>query len=167
MQLAWIFVQWQQRVLAHMIELTVFLGQRGIILTLLRLVARRMCNTSELDRRFNSIEHHLWWDIDSVAINVTGCVPPCDYYFYKLEKVVGEYDRINSDNAHKYEYLVQIYYMHTMTEIVEEFFAFDLQGLLGELGGSLGLFLGWSCWHAGCQLVDLVTMAMRSLKTKK
>ncbi len=42
---------------------------------------------------------------------------------------------------------------------MEEFEAFDAFSLVGELGGALGLFLGWSCLNL---LLDLVQIGVNS-----
>ena len=51
-----------------------------------------------------------------------------------------------------------------MTEVSEEFEAFDKFSLVGEIGGALGLFLGWSCLQL---IMDLVNILIRNLSKKK
>ncbi len=55
----------------------------------------------------------------------------------------------------------QVYYLEKVTEIQEEFEAFDVFSLVGELGGALGLFLGWSCLNLLLDLVQVPIDRMR------
>ncbi len=55
--------------------------------------------------------------------------------------------------------LLQVYYAEAVTETVEEFEAFDVFSLVGELGGALGLFLGWSCLNLLLELAQVAVNA--------
>jgi len=92
----------------------------------------------------------LWWDIDSHAAKFTGCLLPCTYELYSLQHLKYEFEeRENFDFGigltNGTAYGIQIFYLDDMTTEEEEFFAFDVYSLLGEIGGAIGLFLGWSC----------------------
>ncbi len=50
----------------------------------------------------------------------------------------------------------KLFYVERVTEVTEEFVSFDEFSLVGEMGGALGLFLGWSCLDV---LVDFIEVA--------
>jgi len=52
---------------------------------------------------------------------------------------------------------LQIFYQEAVTTVVEEYEAFDIFSLVGEMGGALGLFLGWSCLNILLDLIGLLT----------
>ena len=51
-----------------------------------------------------------------------------------------------------------------MTEVQEEYESFDVFSLVGEMGGALGLFLGWSCLNL---LVDFFEFLSGYCKNQK
>ncbi len=54
-------------------------------------------------------------------------------------------------------FLSKLFYVEHVTEVTEEYESFDVFSLIGEMGGALGLFLGWSCLNV---LVDVVEFAV-------
>ena len=63
---------------------------------------------------------------------------------------------------------MQIFFDHPVTYVVEEFYVFDRLSLLGEVGGAIGLFLGWSCWGAISQMLNgAASMAGTSKGSRK
>lgn len=56
----------------------------------------RVCNLSQINWRLRqSVEHHTWWDIDSVIEEATGCLKPCQYEEYQLINEPNGYHIIN------------------------------------------------------------------------
>ncbi len=50
--------------------------------------------------------------------------------------------------------------------VVEEYLAFDLNDIVSAVGGSLGLFLGFSCFEALRVAIDLAAKGFHCGKTK-
>ena len=76
--------------------------------------------------------------IDSTA--VTGCQDPCTKTFYQSQFRVDPSQLGNANES--YVFLV---YDQTDTNIQEEILFYDFNAILAAVGGSLGLFLGFSC----------------------
>jgi hypothetical protein len=51
----------------------------------------------------------------------------------------------------------QLYFVEDVTTVTEEYLAFDVFSLVGEMGGALGLFLGWSCLNILLDLFGFLT----------
>ena len=60
-----------------------------------------------------------------------------------------------------------MFYVEAVAEVTEEFEAFDKFSLMGEVGGALGLLLGWSCLKLLSDLVEFVADKMASKGTKE
>ena len=109
--------------------------------------------------------------MDSVVANATGCLKPCTYEAYDLIKL----ERLPSDEIpqnwvfpKQTKAVVMLYYVNTVKEVIEEFVAYDGFSLVGEVGGALGLFLGWSCINVLELIFRLIAEhGVKCYKTKK
>ena len=52
--------------------------------------------------------------------------------------------------------LVQMFYQSDRISLLEEYLIFDFASILVAIGGSLGLFLGFSLFQSGSQLFDVI-----------
>lgn len=91
--------------------------------------------------------------MDSNIETLTGCLRPCRYTDYELQLIdfrpstlPGSEWRVtrHREDGRPIRAAVQFFFLDTMTDVEEEFWAFDSYSLVGEVGGALGLFLGWS-----------------------
>ena len=76
-------------------------------------------------------------------VNITGCSFPCSYTEYKLfEGTPRDLDREDLE--------IEIAYAETEAVEEREAYVYDLVTFVSEVGGALGLFLGFSfltCWE--------------------
>ena len=70
--------------------------------------------------------------------DITGCRMPCDIVSFRTAKVTDQYDGMT----------FKVNYADTRVVMKEEFLSHDLNSIISAVGGSLGLFLGFSCF--GC-----------------
>ena len=56
-----------------------------------------------------------------------------------------------------------VYYEITDTIVTEEVLLYDLNSIVSAVGGSLGLFLGFSCFQGAMWIVGIVSMYAASL----
>ncbi len=85
------------------------------------------------------------WDIVKwmTERHVTGCLLRCKRMTYSLENVMQPvtYAKVNGT--------AEVYlYMSDRVETQEEYRLFGLNAIISSVGGSLGLFLGFSCLNA-------------------
>ncbi len=71
----------------------------------------------------------------------TGCPPACRVPFTNME--------IRADTTRDFANYSMVYiaYHTTMVMVSEEYKLFDFGAIVAAVGGSLGLFLGFSCWQ--------------------
>ena len=92
-------------------------------------------------------------------IKLTGCLPPCKFTEYNLEK---EY--IYKNNVTTFRYLgFGFYFATTDLAIKEDKLVYPPTSFLAEFGGALGLFLGFSFFSAG----DIFIWIFKALKFLK
>ena len=84
----------------------------------------------------------------SEITSLTGCLKPCSYSNLELIKET-HFKTINATESQ-----LMYFFSGKYSEEYNEFLAFDGYNLLGELGGVLGLFLGWSCYNGGDRLIN-------------
>ena len=115
------------------------------------------CSVRESYDRMQSHEHHTWWDIDSFVVDHSNCSKPCQFDEFILERVPYAHPYIPKDWVFSPDTscVIQIYYVDTVEEVEEEYLAYDVFSLVGEVGGALGLFLGLSLLDIICDLVEL------------
>ena len=52
--------------------------------------------------------------------------------------------------------LIEMFYLSDRMSLLEEYLIFDFASILVAIGGSLGLFLGFSLFQSGSQLLDVI-----------
>ena len=62
---------------------------------------------SATHQRFTSPERRLWWDIDRDAASITGCMVPCEYTIYEVERVPYEHE-YEYNGEKDYRYSIQV-----------------------------------------------------------
>ena len=78
----------------------------------------------------------------SAVYEKTGCLKPCSYSHYSVQKM--PYEKPSEVGLSNTTIHVRLFYNEPVIEHVEEFLQFDELELTGELGGFMGLFLGLS-----------------------
>ena len=104
--------------------------------------------------------YHRLVDLDIKDLTAkTGCKPPCTY---KEVKTVGEIFPINNKQFYKYSdgYLLSL--ASTNVQVETEVRLYTFVNLVGDIGGSLGLFLGFSFF----MMWDLLMFLIEFIKNK-
>ena len=103
-------------------------------------------------RDFRCIAKHLIENVTKsmLDVNVTGCKRPCVNMQLSYEKRIYMQleTLVNRSN-------IAIYYENTDTLVTEELLLYDLTTIVSAVGGSLGLFLGFSCLQGAMRLADI------------
>ena len=92
-------------------------------------------------------------------LNASGCKQPCTYMQLSYEKRIYNQLRplVNQSN-------IAVYYELTDTIVTEEVLLYDLNSIVSAVGGSLGLFLGFSCFQGAMWIAGIVSMYAAVLK---
>ena len=115
-------------------------AQVGCSLNWFTISSNRKCTTKEELQKtqglFEWIQMSNWGNITSV----TGCFMKCKKSKYSLTVLSDE--KINWEN----EWVSEVYIQSgsNKREEIVEYLSYDLGDIIGDLGGYLGLFLGWS-----------------------
>ena len=129
--------------------------------------------------RFESLEKELLDITETEFFQQTKCYPPCSYYVYDL---IGKKSTMDPSVYYFPEQtsfgikvfftfsaifnFVEYYFVLPRNEITEENeeLLFGLVSLVGELGGSLGLFLGFSfmtIWDIGVPIIGKIAKMIK------
>ena len=115
----------------------------------------RRCSTTEEVVEYERIYHNLYMGDQQDLMELTGCLLPCTYTQYSL---VGSPKRFSEG----YTYFT-LSYVSTDIVVREEMLLFPLDSLVSELGGALGLFLGFSFFGLLSSLQTLAKRFYRSI----
>ena len=89
-------------------------------------------------------------------VKLSGCLKPCKYTRFNAERAKYFFPLPENDTK---DMLLTVYYGNTYIVHSEEYEAFGIFNLIGELGGLLGLFLGWSIYPMICEALDWISAA--------
>merc|ERR1712032_196021 len=96
------------------------------------------CNSLEQFRDYDREHKYIYKsDLEKIS-DKTNCQKPC---YYKKYSLVGEEQPTQFDNGHL---LFSLAAMQDSIEVEKELLIYPLSSLVGELGGTLGLFFGFS-----------------------
>ena len=73
--------------------------------------------------------------------NITGCLRNCRFMSYKKVDVIHGYESLMLERG---EVWMNILLVNSEVDVKEETLIYDLESLISDIGGSLGLFLGFS-----------------------
>ena len=114
------------------------------------------CNNTEdlfnLGDKYLSLKNHYM----SKIVESTGCLKPCRYKEYKLMK----------EESMMFGPSVYVEFSNDVYVIEEEVYIYNFISLVCDIGGSLGLFLGFSCmmaWDAAVFVMDKTRTLMKQL----
>jgi hypothetical protein len=82
---------------------------------------------------------------------VTKCQTPCTSTQYEVDKMV-----VIDGPPLKHFSKVAVFFPTLEVVVTEEFLIYDSNTILAAVGGSLGLFLGFSCYHVVKGAVDIM-----------
>ncbi len=93
-----------------------------------------------------------------------GCLPPCTKIRFDITTTSAPID--DNDKA-----LIYLYYKSDLVLILDEYRIFDGNSIVAAIGGSLGLFLGFSFFQCGSMLIyntiDFIKNILLKLKRSK
>ena len=112
-----------------------------------------ICSTFSLNWRAK--RSWMWWEMRS-----SGCYPKCNTVQYSIQKTQTQIDWPANWTAS-----VFIFPKSSIVEYTYEYFSYDWNDLIGDIGGYLGLFLGWSLITFFDALPTII--ALMKIKTKK
>ena len=110
-------------------------------------------------REFESYYNQLFFSSEEEFNELTGCNPPCTFTQYSL---TDTYSLVGSNES---DFVISYAFTDLITE--EEVLLFPLDSLVSELGGALGLFLGFSFLGAASTLQTWVLAIIAMVKTAK
>ena len=96
-------------------------------------------------------------------IQETGCFPPCTYREYQA---VGAPLKIKQQDENITEFQLGFYFGSTDLKTEKEIHVYPLMSFISELGGSLGLFVGFS-FIAIFDYLEFILIMFKSLKYSK
>ena len=110
---------------------------------------------------FRSFENKYFSIVQSVLqeiTEITNCLPPCSYTEYRFEKTASDFGRNKATHE-------MIFWLSTPYVLLEtEQYLYPFKSLVGDVGGTLGLFLGFSImslWEYVEILIKLVRKIMK------
>ena len=104
---------------------------------------------------FHCMERHLRANVTKSMLDeqVTGCKRPCInmQLFYDKRIYMQLKPLVNMSS-------IAIYHENTDTLVTEEVLLYDLNSIVSAVGGSLGLFLGFSCYQGAMWIAGIISM---------
>ena len=93
-----------------------------------------------------SVEADSSWKIDSEIMAETNCTGPCTYHRYETqyENAYSGSIPVNWIYPNDTVSAVHLFYTSAATYVKEEYWSYDELSMFGEVGGAIGVFLGWS-----------------------
>ncbi len=119
------------------------------------------CVTEDATR---CMTRHLYYNI-VVKLDlpdVTRCLPPCATTEYRVD---SRRDASVLRKSHVSCFF--LYYKTTTYKVFEEYLLYDTNTIIAAIGGSLGLFLGFSCFHLVKSSLDSSKKWRKKLRKKK
>ena len=92
-----------------------------------------------------------------------GCPLPCSYSNYLADVVYQHKNAYELYTGNKYPnyFLLYYYYLSLDTVVSSESLIVDLANLIANVGGNLGLFLGFSCLSVYIAFLDFLQRKMQ------
>ena len=123
-----------------------------------------MCDYKTIDfETYRAPRWQLLMSEQKYIIQVTGCFPPCTYREYQA---VGAPLKIKQQNENKTVFQLGFYFARTDLKTEKEILVYPLMSFISELGGSLGLFIGFS-FVAIFDFFEFIHILFKSLKDIK
>jgi hypothetical protein len=116
------------------------------------------CTTKDQLEKYKDITTKSFFACQQELQDLTGCKVPCDYRHYQ---VVGTPSRVDMDGRP----FMSLAFASTERTVVKEVWFYSFVSLLSELGGALGLFLGFSLLGTLDLGVEYGAKLWQSLKT--
>jgi hypothetical protein len=88
-----------------------------------------------------------------------GCPLPCLFSYYTFQIVyqhINAFELFTGKSPPQNEYILYFYFNTLETEVKTESLIIDLSSLIANIGGNLGLFLGFSCLSIFILTIELI-----------
>ena len=116
------------------------------------------CSSVKSMKEFESYYHQVFFSSEKELKELTGCLFPCTYTHYSLAETY-------SFESNETEFVINYALTDLITE--QEVLLFPFDSLVSELGGALGLFLGFSFLGAVSTMQSWVMTVLSMFKTNK
>ena len=93
-----------------------------------------------------------------------GCPLPCSFSFYKFQLVYqhkNAFELFTGESRPKDVFCLYYYFDSLETEVKTESLIIDISSLIANIGGNLGLFLGFSCLSIFILTIDIIQKKMK------
>ena len=100
-----------------------------------------VCSSLEELKKLESLENKLIFSGAAQIENLTSCQQNCNYYSYKKVEVTFSTEEAMIRSG---EVWVNIMLASSKIKVKEEILIYDIESLVSDIGGALGLFLGFS-----------------------
>ncbi len=93
---------------------------------------------------------------ENEVYDLTGCISPCEKYEYTLsaDHDLRHYPYNNATDTHRFVWL-EVYFRNGRYPVKEQYYIYDENSLVADIGGYLGLLLGHSLYSIFCGLENL------------
>ena len=95
-------------------------------------------------------------------LNSNLCPRPCAKINYEFSHIVQS-DFYPKDHKKENRSIITLNYQDVRTRLGNERLLYDFNDIVAAIGGSLGLFLGFSCLNAACWITERVTQFLSKL----
>ena len=111
-----------------------------------------------LKRARDAAEGQSAWKMDSEIMEETNCTGPCSYFEYETELATELSSNLPKGWIYPNDTVaaVRLFYVDTATHISEEYWSYDGFSFFGEVGGAIGVFLGWSMLNLYQGLLEIM-----------
>ena len=115
----------------------------------------KVCENVTQDEFTASLEVRMSYLSTVELYNSTGCLQPCDYVTYETRITESSSD-VSGYSNETVARALYFFFPNSEIEHLTKYEPFDLLSLVGEIGGFMGLFLGFSIYDVFTRLVEIV-----------
>ncbi len=124
----------------------------------------RICTSDNEYQKWSEAAHNLSHVSEDEIFKVTGCLAPCRRTEYKLTPVGGVKNGLGTAlGPERRTFWLRILYPNAKYEIKEQYFVYDHNSFIADVGGYLGLLLGHSLFSIGCSMKDVLSRLVQKI----